>query len=100
MINRSLGLLLLLLLVGQLRSGSRAPVGCGEAGAVCDMLRPRTGRAAAALGGCSTRGVYEGIQQQEAVRAPSPYGQAVPRRPTYDEYEAERRKTGTTPDAR
>jgi len=52
-INRSLGLLLLLLLAGQLRSGSRAPVGCGEAGAVCDMLRPRTGRAAAALGGAA-----------------------------------------------
>ena len=56
--------------------------------------------AAVTLGGCSTRGVYEGIQQQEAVRDPSPYGQAAPRRPTYDEYEAERRKTGTTPDAR
>ena len=54
---------------------------------------------AAMLAGCSTRGVYEGIQQQEAVRDPSPYGQS-PRRPTYDEYESERRKTGATPDAR
>jgi len=56
--------------------------------------------AAAIFGACSTRGVYEGIQQQEAVRDPSPYGQAAPRRPSYDEYEAERRKTGVAPDAR
>jgi hypothetical protein len=55
--------------------------------------------AAAMIGGCSTRGVYEGIQQQEAVRDPSPYGQSS-RRPTYDEYEAERRKTGAAPDVR
>lgn len=54
-INRSLGLLLLLL-AGQLCGGSRAPVGCGEAGAMCDMLRlegPRTGRAAAEMGGAA-----------------------------------------------
>jgi hypothetical protein len=55
--------------------------------------------AAGVLGGCSTRGVYEGLQQQEAVRDPSPYGQSS-RRPTYDEYESERRETGAAPAGR
>jgi hypothetical protein len=50
--------------------------------------------AAAGSAGCSTRSVYEGIQQQEAVKNPSPAGQPEPRRPTYDEYETERRKAG------
>lgn len=50
--------------------------------------------AAAWSAGCSTRGVYEGIQQQESVRNPSPAGQPATRRPTYDEYETERRKSG------
>lgn len=54
---------------------------------------------AAAFWGCSTRGVYEGIQQQEVARDPSPYGQS-PRRPTYEEYESARRKTGTAPETR
>lgn len=51
--------------------------------------------AAAWSAGCSTRGVYEGIQQQEAVNNPSPAGQPATRRPTYDEYEKERRKPAT-----
>ncbi len=55
---------------------------------------------AAALAGCSSRGVYEGIQQQEAMSRPAPYGQAAPHRPTYDEYESERRKTNAATDVR
>jgi hypothetical protein len=51
--------------------------------------------AAAWSAGCSTRGVYEGLQQQEAVNNPSPAGQPAVRRPTYDEYENERRKAAT-----
>lgn len=43
-------------------------------------------------GGCSPRGVYEGMNQQEALRNPPPPGQPAPRRPDYDEYEKERRK--------
>jgi hypothetical protein len=50
--------------------------------------------AMAGSAGCSTRGVYEGIQQQEASKNPPPAGQPATRRPTYDEYETERRKTG------
>ncbi len=49
---------------------------------------------AASAAGCSTRGVYEGIQQQESIKNPPPAGQPATRRPTYDEYETERRKTG------
>jgi hypothetical protein len=56
--------------------------------------------AAAALAGCSSRGVYEGIQQQDAVRNPAPSGQPAPSRPTYDQYESERRKAGATPEVR
>jgi len=52
--------------------------------------------ATAAAAGCSSRGVYEGIQQQEAVKNPSPAGQPAARRPTYDEYETERRKANST----
>jgi hypothetical protein len=52
--------------------------------------------AAVSAAGCSTRGVYEGIQQQEAVKNPSPAGQPATRRPTYDEYETERRKANPT----
>jgi PBP1b-binding outer membrane lipoprotein LpoB len=49
------------------------------------------------LTGCSSRGVYEGIQQQEAVRNPPPTGQPAQRKPSYDEYEAERRKQSAPP---
>lgn len=49
------------------------------------------------LAGCSSRGVYEGIQQQEAVRNPPPTGQPVQRKPAYDEYDAERRKQSAPP---
>jgi hypothetical protein len=52
--------------------------------------------AAAGSAGCSTRGVYEGIQQQEAVKNPQPAGQPAPRRPSYDEYASERRKANST----
>lgn len=55
--------------------------------------------AAAWLAGCSTRGVYEGMQQQEAVRNPPASGQPAQRRPGYDEYETERRKV-TAPESR
>lgn len=48
--------------------------------------------AVASLPACSSRGVYEGLQQQEAVKNPPPGGQPAPRRPGYDEYESERRK--------
>jgi len=53
----------------------------------------------AGLAGCSSRSVYEGIQQQEAAKNPSPAGQPPVRRPTYDAYESERRRTAT-PDGR
>jgi len=53
----------------------------------------------AGAAGCSSRGVYEGLQQQEAAKSPSPAGQPPARRPTYDEYESERRRTAT-PDGR
>lgn len=56
--------------------------------------------AAAALSSCSSRGVYEGIQQQDALRNPAPSGQPAPRRQTYDDYESERRKAGATPEVR
>lgn len=49
--------------------------------------------AAAAGWGCSNRGAYEGLAQQETLRNPQPPGQPAPRRPGYDEYETERRKT-------
>lgn len=48
---------------------------------------------AATCAGCSSRGVYEGMTQQESLRNPQPPGQPAPRRPGYDEYETERRKT-------
>lgn len=48
--------------------------------------------AAALAGGCSSRGLYEGMRQQEAVRNPPPPGQPAQRHPTYDEYDTERRK--------
>lgn len=53
----------------------------------------------ASFAGCSTRGVYEGMQQQEAVKNPPASGQPAPRRPGYDEYETERRKV-TAPENR
>ena len=53
--------------------------------------------AATMLTGCSTRGVYEGIQQQESLRNPPPTGQPAPRKSSYDEYEAERRKLSAPP---
>ena len=56
--------------------------------------------AAGVLAGCSSRGVYEDIQQQEALKSQAPSGQPAPRRPAYDEYESERRKTGTAADIR
>ncbi len=55
--------------------------------------------AASLLAGCSSRGVYEGIQQQEAVRNPPPTGQPAQRKRSYDEYEAERRKQSAPPAA-
>jgi len=56
--------------------------------------------AAGMIAGCSSRGVYEGIQQQDAMSRPAPSGQPVPHRPTYDEYESERRKTGSATNVR
>lgn len=47
---------------------------------------------AAACAGCSGRGVYEGLAQQETLRNPQPPGQPAPRRPGYDEYETERKR--------
>lgn len=47
--------------------------------------------------GCSSRGVYEGIQQQEALKNPAATGQPPQRKPSYDEYEAERRKQSAPP---
>jgi len=41
--------------------------------------------------GCSARSVYDGIQHQETVRNPPPQGQPAPRKPSYDEYDKERR---------
>jgi|PlaIllAssembly_1097288.scaffolds.fasta_scaffold1335399_1 hypothetical protein len=49
------------------------------------------------LAGCSSRGAYEGIQQQEAIRNPPPTGQPAQRKPAYDEYEVERRKHSAPP---
>lgn len=46
----------------------------------------------AGIAGCSARGFYEGIHQQQAIRNPPPTGQPAPSKPSYEEYEAERRK--------
>ena len=47
---------------------------------------------AAVLAGCSAGNVYEGVRQREAVKNAPPEPAPAPQLPSYQDYEAERKK--------
>ena len=48
--------------------------------------------AASLLAGCSAGNVYEGVRQREAVKNVPPEPAPAPQLPSYQDYEAERKK--------
>ena len=48
--------------------------------------------AAALLAGCSAGSVYEGVRQREAIKNTPPEPAPASRLPSYQDYEAERKK--------
>jgi len=48
--------------------------------------------AAALLAGCGAGSVYEGVRQREAVKNVPPEPAPAPQLPSYQDYEAERKK--------
>jgi len=52
---------------------------------------------AAVLAGCSAGNVYEGVRQREAVKNTPPEPAPASRLPSYQDYEAERKKLQGAP---